>query len=314
MVFCALLAWLAAGQTVFGQAAFTSSLNRDQGLLELRYNGHKVLTYAFAKSQFKPYVRELLTLQGDSVLVDAPPDHLHHHGLMYGIRVNGVNFWEERDQPGYEKSVELDAPKVGMSRDGLPQASFTHLIHWVSSQNASTSDTAPVAMLIERRHITLTADEKTGEVALVWQSDFEVGPGAPKATLAGANYHGLGLRLPPSFNRTAQHRNSENAPYPTEGKGDVNRARWSCVSQKVGDREISVAMFGQPTTDRGLPSFFTMVQPFTYLSVTQGLDKEPIAHERGDKFSLNYLLVAYSKHLTPESLDQRYQRWTQAQP
>ena len=32
---------------------------------------------------------------GENLLRDAPHDHLHHHALMYGIRVNGVNFWEE---------------------------------------------------------------------------------------------------------------------------------------------------------------------------------------------------------------------------
>ncbi len=63
--------------------------------------------YAFATNQFKPYVRELYTLRGENVLRDAPPDHLHHHGLMYAVWVNGINFWEERGAPGFEQHVEL---------------------------------------------------------------------------------------------------------------------------------------------------------------------------------------------------------------
>jgi hypothetical protein len=231
---------------------------------------------------------------------------------MYGIRVNGVNFWEERDQPGYERPVRLIPPRFGMSRAGLPQASFTQWIHWVTSSNAFAADTAGVAMLIERRTLTLTVDESNQEVALTWQADFEVGPGAAKANLTGASYHGLGLRLPLAFNLDAQHCNSEGAAYPTQGKGDVTRARWSCVSHPVGNHEVSVALFGQSSAERGLPVFFTMVQPFTYLSVTQGLDKSAIDHRAGDKFSLRYLLTASPKSQTQASLDERYQAWIKA--
>ena len=72
----------------------------DQGLLEVRYKGNKLLVYAFATNQYKPYVRELYTLRGENVTRDAPPDHLHHHGLMYAVNINGVNYWEERVTPG----------------------------------------------------------------------------------------------------------------------------------------------------------------------------------------------------------------------
>src|SRR5271157_1725784 len=74
------------------------TINSDiaQGTLEVRYKGHKLLVYAFAESQFKPYVRELYTLRGENVTRDAPPDHPHHHGIMYAVWVNGINFWEEK--------------------------------------------------------------------------------------------------------------------------------------------------------------------------------------------------------------------------
>ncbi len=79
----------------------------DRGELEVQFKGRKLLVYAFATNQFKPYVRELYTLRGENVLRDAPPDHLHHHGLMYAVYVNGINFWEEKGTPGFEKHVEL---------------------------------------------------------------------------------------------------------------------------------------------------------------------------------------------------------------
>jgi hypothetical protein len=282
-----------------------------QGLLDLSYQGRQVLTYAFASNQFKPYVRALYTLKGDNVLVDSPPDHLHHHGLMYAIRVNGNNFWEERDEPGYEKPVTLVVPKTGRSSSGLPQAAFTQLIHWVANKHAALKETGPAALLVEQRTLTVTIDEKLQEIALDWHGDFTVGPGAANVTLAGANYHGLGLRLPGEFKLVAQHQNSENAPYPTKGTGDVTPARWSSVSHRMNDHDITVALFGSANAGGKMPMFFTMVQPFTYLSVTQGLDKAPLQYSAGDKFSLNYRLVVYSEHKAPDFLEQRWSNWNQ---
>ena len=80
----------------------TINAKPDRGELEVKYKGGKLLVYAFATNQFKPYVRELYTLRGENVLRDAPPDHLHHHGLMYAVCVNGINFWEERGMPGFQ--------------------------------------------------------------------------------------------------------------------------------------------------------------------------------------------------------------------
>ncbi len=301
----------AATETSSNDSGFTFTLDREAGVLDLAYHGRKVLVYAFATNQFKPYVRALYTLAGDNVLLDAPPDHLHHHGLMYAIRVNGHNFWEERDQPGHEKPVLLLPPRTGRSEAGLPQASFTQVIHWLAHQDAAAPDSSAAALLVERRTLTLTVDEKLNELALDWHADFEVGRGAQMVTLAGANYHGLGLRLPPAFNLVAQHQNSELAPYLTQGTGDVTPAKWSSVSHTVQGHDITVALFGRPTASGKLPFFFTMVKPFTYLAVTQGLDRAPLQYSSGAPFSLDYRLVVYAEHRGPEFLNQRYALWNQ---
>ena len=106
----------------------------DRGELEVRVKGRKLLVYAFATNQFKPYVRELYTLRGENVLRDAVPDHLHHHGLMYAVCVNGINFWEERNAPGIQKHVEMVHVDTS-SANGVPVAYFTELIHWLAPTN-----------------------------------------------------------------------------------------------------------------------------------------------------------------------------------
>ncbi|MBI3852498.1 MAG: PmoA family protein [Verrucomicrobia bacterium] len=290
-------------------AEITAVVKPEEGRLEWSFDGQKLLTYAFASNQFKPYVKELYTLAGDNVLRDAPADHLHHHGLMYAIRVNGVNFWEEVGEAGHERSIELLSQSTGKSTAGLPQASFTQLIHWVRDADKVVPDTAPVALLVEKRTLTITVDKANQEVALEWRGEFEVGHGAPKVKLHGSEYNGLGLRLPQAFDHVARHQNSDNVPYTRTNNRDVIAAKWSTVSHKLDGHEIMVALFAQPGSVRGDTKFFSMLDPFTYLSVTQGLDKAPLEYSAGEKFSVDYLVTVYPAFKSAEFLQRRHQLW-----
>jgi hypothetical protein len=278
-------------------------------VLEVRYKGQKILVYAFATNQFKPYVRELYNLRGENVTRDAPPDHLHHHGLMYAVYVNGINFWEERGTPGVERQVRRSFETATMEFNGLPMATFTGLIQWLSPSNQPTSDPAAAAVLNERRRLTVTVDDKNQEVALRWDSEFQVGPNTGKVSIHGPNYNGLGMRLPESFNHVAKFQNSADLPYTGKNTQNVIPARWTSVSGQMDGRDVMLVMFGLPTNARGDTAFYTMLDPFTYLSATQALDKQPLEYAAGDKFSLSYLLTVYSANKTREFIQSRCERW-----
>jgi hypothetical protein len=280
----------------------------DRGELEVRFKGRKLLVYAFATNQFKPYVRELYTLRGENVLRDAPPDHLHHHGLMYAVLVNGINFWEERVAPGIEKHVAILHVDT-TDANGVPAAYFTELIHWLAPSNQASPVAAAAALLIERRTLTVAVDEKSQEVVLRWDSQFQVGPNAGKVSLHGPNYDGLGLRLPESFNHVARFQNSADQPYTGKNTQNVIPARWTSVSGVMDGREVMLVMFGRTDNARGDGVFFTMLDPFAYLSATQGLDKKPLEYPAGDRFSLSYLLTVYSENKSPEFIRRRYELW-----
>jgi hypothetical protein len=281
----------------------------DRGELVVRYQGRKLLVYAFATNQFKPYVRELYTLRGENVTRDAPPDHLHHHGLMYAVYVNGINFWEERGTPGFERHVELRVHTPNTGAKGRPTAGFTELIHWVAPTNSASPDSLAAALLIERRTLTVTIDEKTQEVALRWDSQFQVGPNAGKVIIRGPSYNGLGLRLPESFNHVAKFQNSADQPYTSTNTQNVVAARWTSASGVMDGHEVMLAMFGRPDNARGDGFFFTMLDPFAYMSATQGLDKTPLEYSAGDKFSLSYLLTIYAENKSTEFIRQRCDLW-----
>ena len=291
-----------ADSATAASSAISIDSQLDQGKLEVRFKGRKLLVYVFATNQFKPYVRELYTLRGENVLRDAVPDHLHHHGLMYAVCVNGINFWEERNAPGIQKHVEMLHTGSSEVR-GVPAASFTELIHWLGPTNPA----AP--WLIERRTLTLAVDERSQEVALRWDAQFQAGTNASKVTLHGPNYDGLGLRLPESFNHVARFQNSANQPYTAPDTHNVISARWTSVSGIMNGRDVMLVLYGRPDNARGDSAFFTMRDAFAYLTAAQGLDKQPLEYQAGDRFSLSYLLTVYPENKSPEFIQHRCQLW-----
>jgi hypothetical protein len=281
----------------------------DQGELLVRYQGRKLLVYAFATNQFKPYVRELYTLRGENVLRDAPPDHLHHHGMMFAVCVNGINFWEEKTAPGIEKHIELPVHSARIDAQGTPVADFTEIIYWLAPTNATAPDSLTAALLVERRTLTLKVDETNQEVALRWDSHFQVGPNAGTVLLHGPNYNGLGVRLPESFNHVAKFENSSPVRITSPNTQTVQVTRWTSAAGLLGGRPVMLAMFGRRDNRNGDARFFTMLDPFAYLSATQGLDEQPVGYVAGDKFSLSYLLTVYSENKPPEFVRRRCELW-----
>ncbi len=281
----------------------------DVGTLEVKYKDHKLLVYAFATNQFKPYVRELYTLRGENVLRDAPPDHLHHHGMMYAVCINGINFWEERTAPGIQKHVELPLHTAMIDPKGVPTACLVELIHWLAPTNRTAKDSLAAAWLVEQRTLTLTVDEKSQEVALRWESEFQVGLQPGTVRIHGPNYDGLGLRLPESFNHVARFQNSAGQPYTGKNSQNVIPARWTSVSGTMDGHDVMLVMFGRADNAKGDATFFTMLDPFAYLSATQALDQKPLEYKAGDKFSLSYLLTVYSEQKSPGFVRRRGEQW-----
>ena len=287
----------------------TIAVNKKQGELEIQYRNQRLLVYAFSPGQFKPYVRELYTLHGENVLRDAPSDHLHHHGLMYAVKVNGENFWEEADKPGVEKSINLFEHKIGKSATGQPQAEFTQLIHWLTFTNRNVVDSDRAALMIETRRLTLTVDETNQEVALEWRSQFQVGDKVEKLKLHGTQYNGLGFRMPKSCDLVAHFQNSKQASYPGADSRDVIAANWSSVSGPIDGQNVMAVLFSGGA-NAGTNRFFSLAKPFAYLSATQGLDLQPIEVSAGDHWVLSYLLTVYPQQKSREFIEQRYSQWS----
>jgi hypothetical protein len=288
----------------------TAEMASRPGSITLKYRGKPVLVYEFAPYTYKAYVKELYTLRGDNVLRDAPHDHLHHHALMYGIKVNGVNFWEEISGSGVQRVVRTADPVSGTSPDGLPQAVLTQELAWVQAVDAFLPATNAPSLLNEIRTLTLTIDDKAGEVALQWRSRFTVGTKTNTVVLTGSNYHGLGMRFLQELDSVAVHISPAGKPDLSNSRQDVTAFPWEAVVFDAPGKPATIALFGAPGNARGNPRFFAMRTAFPYLAATQGLDQEPLVYRAGDTFELNYLVTLYPEMKTAEALSERARRFT----
>ena len=182
-----------------------------------------LLDYTFRPEQFKSYVRELAPPGGENILRDSPFDHKHHHGLMFGIKVNGVNFWEETPGCGYQKPVGSPRIEIGRSADGRPQARFEQRYDWVAEKDISVENAEHAALLIEYRTLTMTLDESIGEVAIHWSSRFFVGPDVPEVELTGTELRRARHPIPPGPRpaRHARDRGDEARPRRHEARRDA---------------------------------------------------------------------------------------------
>ena len=128
-----------------------------------------VLRYRYQGVAFKPYVDQLFSPAGVQILRDSAPDHKHHHGLMYALSVDGVNFWEEATvEAGTERHRRIDTARY-FAPDSVWSAGLVEDIDWV----ASTSDKP---LLVERRQIDVLEDQ--GRAARISAPRWSIGVAA----------------------------------------------------------------------------------------------------------------------------------------
>jgi hypothetical protein len=290
-------------------APLTVETNQVPAEWVVQHQGRTVVRYTFTPGQYKPYVKELCTVEGRNLLRDAPSDHRHHHGLMYAIRLNQINFWEEVPGSGVQKPVGNVSSSPVTGEGGRSLVSLVQTLHWLAPEHAFLPDTLDKALLIERRTLTVAVDEPRREVSLHWRSEFEVGRSTPEVTLGGANYFGLGARFHADLDAKAQHLTG-NGPLDLSGnRQDVSCHPWAAVVWNAADAPATFAILGHPRNRGGAPWFFSMKTPFAYLSATEHLDQEPRTLLAGERFTLEYLVIAVATASTAETLQARYQRW-----
>ncbi|MCX5639039.1 MAG: PmoA family protein [Planctomycetota bacterium] len=271
----------------------------DENVLSVYTGDAVVLRYCYQNVPFKPYVQQLFSPAGVNVLRDAPADHLHHHGLMFAVAVDGVNFWEEQQAPGRQAHRAFADTRIDR-RDGVPVAAFTERLNWVNPGSKEL-------LLKESRTIEVSRLAEPAVTILTWESKLEVPVGKEFVTLSGSPYFGLGVRFLQSIDVGGQFHNAAGKT----GVQETNdkQATWCAYSAGADGKPVTIAMFDNPDNERHPAMWFTMDEPFAYLSATLGLHKEQLKVTASKPLVVRYGVAVWDGQVQPEQIDKLYKRW-----
>jgi hypothetical protein len=153
------------------------------------------------RDEFKPHFHPLNTPRGHTLSLVSPHDHKHHKGLMYALRTETSNFWEERattsiETVGVQQHQEFDQV-VGSGE----VVGFVERLDWLTEAGGR-------AVISETREIRCRLEPVAGGYRWQWrtrlvaletcrliQSQWSYVAADGRKT----NYHGLGLRLRRDF-------------------------------------------------------------------------------------------------------------------
>ncbi len=261
-----------------------------------------ILRYRYGDVRSKPYVKELFTPAGVNILLDSPPDHVHHRGLMLALGADGIDFWAESEDSGGQKHISLTTPKA--VKTSLTEAiTFTEAIHWVRPDSDKP-------LLKEKRTITAGRTKSAGATLVTWRSQFALAEGIDTVKIDGRHYFGLGMRFIRAMDATGTFLNADNAKAQTyRGDEKLLRSRWCAYTVRIEGKPVTVAMFDAPKNPRHPAMWFTMKKPFAYLSATLGLHKEPLDLKQGRQLNLRYAVVLWDAEVKPEKIEATYKQW-----
>jgi hypothetical protein len=264
------------------------------------------MDYCRVANPAKPYVRRLYTPGGVNVLRDQVPDHKHHHGLMFAVAADGVNFWEERPQSGREIHRDLDGPAMS-SRDGASLASFGERLDWIGT-NQNT-------LLRETRKVTVYRKPGLDATLLSWSTHLEPAAAKAEIKLGGSNYFGLGMRFRESMDKVgrllwADAKDSQVV----HGDTRLTHSSWCAYTAPIDGKPMSVALFDHPSNPRHPARMFSMITPFAYLSATLDLAREPLVVRKDRPLAVRYGVAVWDGKVEPSQVEALYQTWRDLPP
>jgi hypothetical protein len=260
-----------------------------------------VLQYRYGDVPFKPYVKELYTPGGRNVLLDAPSDHQHHHGLMFAVAVNDLNFWEETPSAGRQEQQGPIHVLIAQ-RGGGPSAGFTANPAWVRLYTPGRR-----TELYEGRTIEACQVARLRATVVTWRSELiNLRPRRP-ATLSGSHYFGLGMRFVRAMDG-GEFFNAEGKEGTVfRGEERLVQSNWCAYTASIEGKPVTVAMLGHPDNPRHPTTWFTMAKPFAYLAGTLNLHQEPLSLDAEKRLSLQYAVVVWDGKADKEQVSQAYQ-------
>lgn len=263
-----------------------------------------LVEYRFSDNDFKPYVQALRSPGGINVLRDRPYDHLHHRGLMFAVNMNDIEFWGQGWAMG---SLGQQVYKADTLNLDVEQKRLAGEVFWNSLAYKKN-------ILQEHRKIRLLDSKAMKATVLAWEATFSVPDGHPKAIWKGDHYHGLGMRFAKEMDESDQFFFARDAQTPEHVRGVefLTRASWAAYHAMSEGQKVTVAMFDAPDNPRYPAHWFTMYQPFSFLSATINSYRVPFEINPGQAVRFRYGVAVFDGHVNAAEVERVYRDWLQA--
>lgn len=284
---------------VNGQNTNSPTLSIDQNELKIAFDGRPGLIYSFRSVPAKPYVKALRSPSGINILRDAPHDHLHHHGLMFALKVNEHDFWSETSTNGRQIHKTFQDIDFNVAeQNGL--ATFASTIDWEEAASKKV-------LLNEKRKLTLT---RSKEVALLtWNTTLKTVPKRGPVIIGGDHYFGLGMRFLQSMDKNGTFTNADGRTGKIfRGTERLVPSKWCAYQANADGKPVTVAMFDHPDNLKPV-TWFTMLEHFSYLSATLKYHQDPFVLKPGDELSLTYGVAVWDGKPEKTVIEQAYEKW-----
>jgi hypothetical protein len=300
-----LVGTLVAGNVLLNAASLSAAdvrIQQDNSLIVVSAGEQPLFKYRYGDGPFKPYIKELFTPAGVQVLRDSPADHVHHRGVMFGIFVNGVDYWSEQPKAGKQVHVEL-GPVQSQSINNNSRSTFSQRLQWIPPG-------ADRPVLVERRAITLHLAPDLKATLVTWQTSLQPGEGAGTVKLTGSHYDGLGVRFVASMDKVGRFLHaSDTAGTVVRGTERVTPDRWAAYTAPADGNPVTVAVFDDPQNTRHPAGLFTMLDPFAFLSATPNIWKTPLELAPGQALNLRYGVAVWDGETAKEAIEATYRKW-----
>jgi len=180
-----------------------------------------------------------------------------------------------------------------------PVSAFTSVIEWVDPSSKVT--------LKEKRVLSLTQSKDA--TLLTWNTTLKTPRDIGQVKIGGGHYFGLGMRFLISMDKNGTFMNAEDkAGKIFRGSERLTPANWCAYHALADGKPVTVAMFDHPKNFRPV-TWFTMLEPFSYLSATLKYHESPFVLKSEDDLSLTYGVAVWDGKTEKAVIEQAYQAW-----